>query len=323
MKIRTDNASCKTYHVYFNALCVIAVFLGINISFGFAQVIDKQQKMYFISDFQAPLWVEKILYRPYRNTEARDSLFADIIRQRPKTLFLLGDMTSMGSDREAWTPLDTVLNAVKKTHTAVYAIPGNHEYMGKYEGMKMFGQRFPERWQYGYTVDVDSVAFVMLNSNFRAIGIKACSRQVKWYSAVMDSLDAAPGIKAIIVCIHHPPYSNSKVVGSSLPVADLIVPKFTNSKKSKLFISGHSHNLEYFSGHNEKHFLVIGGGGGIAQPLFTGNKRKYDDLLRQEDKPLYFYLVIEKKGNCLKLSARGFRKDFRFFESEFAEIMIN
>jgi hypothetical protein len=139
----------------------------------------------------------------------------------------------------------------------------------------------------------------------------------------MDSLDADPGITALIVCTHHAPYSNSKIVGSSKPVADLIVPIFDKSQKSKLFISGHSHNLEYFSDSIGKHFLVIGGGGGIAQPLVPVNKRKHDDKLMQDSKLLYFYLVIEKSGNCLKLIAKGFREDFSFCESEIGIIPIN
>ena len=90
-----------------------------------------------------------------------------------------------------------------------------------------------------------------------------------------------------------------------------------------LFISGHSHNLEYFSDSIGKHFLVIGGGGGIAQSLTSMSKRKYHDLLEQDAKPVYFYLVIEKQGSSLKLIARGFKKDFSFFESEIGRINLN
>ena len=79
------------------------------------------------------------------------------------------------------------------------------------------------------------------------------------------------------------------------------------------FISGHSHNLEYFDTPG-KHFLVIGGGGGIAQPLFSFDQQRPKDMLNQDDKPLYFYLIIEKNGNSLKLIAKGFKRDFGFFE---------
>ncbi|MCX6284038.1 MAG: metallophosphoesterase [Bacteroidetes bacterium] len=263
-----------------------------------------------MSDVQAPMQVEKIISKAYRNEEARDSLFSNIILQHPKNLFLLGDLASKGSKEKAWAPLDTFLYSLNKIQTSVYAIPGNHEYMGKSAGMRMFTKRFPEQWLYGYFVDVDSIAIVLLNSNFKHL-------------VVMDSLDADPGIKAIIVCTHHAPYSNSKIVGSSKPVSEMIVPEFEKSKKSKLLISGHSHNLEYFSDSIGKHFLVIGGGGGIAQPLIPMDKRIYHDLLGQDLKPIYFYLVIEKNGNCLKLIAKGFKKDFNFFELEIGTLKLN
>ena len=40
----------------------------------------------------------------------------------------------------------------------------------------------------------------------------------------------------------------------------------------------------------------------------------HHDLINQDAKPLYSYLIIEKSGKCLKLIVRGFKKDFRFFE---------
>ena len=245
----------------------------------------------------------------------RNSLFADIILQHPKNLFMLGDLTSKGSHEKAWQPLDNFLNSLKRIDTKVYALPGNHEYLRtSSKGMQMFEHRFHYEWLNGYLVNVDSIAVIMLNSNIKDLDENELSKQQKWYKSEMNSLDSDPAIKAIIVCTHHAPYSNSKIVGSSEPVENMIIPVFEKSQKSKLFISGHSHNLEYFSDSIGKHFLVIGGGGGITQPLIPVNKRKYHDLLEQEMKPLYFYLVIEKDGNSLNLIARGFKKDLRFFE---------
>ena len=313
----------KQYAEYLRSIFVIVVSLLISCPYGFTQALSYHTSIYFFSDFQAPMQVEKFISKPYRNEEARDSLFADIIHQQPKNLFLLGDMTMKGSKHKAWATLDTFLISLKKTNTSVYAIPGNHEYIGKSAGMHRFKQRFPEEWLHGYCINIDSIAIVMLNSNFDKLTKNEISKQLGWYKAAVDSLDNDPRIKTIIVCTHHAPYSNSRIVGSSLPVQDLIVPVFEKSKKSKLFISGHSHNLEYFSGYNGKYFLVIGGGGGIAQPLIPMNKRIYEDLLLQDSKPLYFYLLIEKNGHELKLITKGFKKDFRFFESEIGFIPIN
>jgi predicted MPP superfamily phosphohydrolase len=305
----------KKRQFYYNSIFYIVVLLLLNVSCGFSQVIRNQQRIYFISDVQAPLPTEKIIFKTNRNEEARDSLFSDLLIQHPENLFLLGDLASRGSVEKAWQPLDKFLNSLKNSNTKVYAIPGNHEYMGcSSTGIQMFRNRFPEQWEYGYYVNIDSIAIVMLNSNFAHLNENELSKQLIWYKSEMDSLDADPAIKAIIVCAHHSPYSNSKIVGSNKPAADLIVPVFEKTHKAKLFISGHSHNLEYFSDSNGKHFLIIGGGGGIEQPLIPIGKRKYYDLINQDVKPLYFYLIIERNGKCLKLVAKGFKEDFRFFE---------
>jgi Icc-related predicted phosphoesterase len=290
---------------------------------GSAQNTPDPHRIYFISDVQEPMQVEKIISKPYRNEEATDSLYSDIIRHHPENVLLLGDLSSKGSNEKAWVPLDIFLHTLKKINTTVYAIPGNHEYMGEPKGMVVFRKHFPEKWLHGYLVNIDSVAFVMLNSNVRHLTDKELLDELKWYKSIMDSLDADQNIRGIIVCTHHPPYSNSKVVGSSEPMQRLIVPRFEQSGKSILLISGHSHNLEYFSDRTGKHFLVIGGGGGIAQPLLPMDKRIHKDLLDQNSKPLYFYLIIEKNGNSLKLIARGFKRDFRFFESEIGTLTIN
>ena len=269
------------------------------------------------------MWAEKMVGKPYRNEEARDSLFADLVQHQPTWLFLLGDMVSRGAKGKAWFPLDGFLKSLNKIHTQVKAIPGNHDYMGKSKGVEQFTHRFPAQWLNGYLVKTDSIVVVMLNSNFSCLRRKEVERQLAWYKKVMDSLDTDPKTKAVIVCTHHAPYSNSKVVGSSKPVRERIVPVFEKTHKAILFISGHSHNLEYFSDSIGKHFLVIGGGGGIDQPLIRTNKRIWHDLLPQEEKPRYFYLAVEPAGHYLNLIARGFKRNFRFFEFSIGTVTLN
>jgi hypothetical protein len=122
----------------------------------------------------------------------------------------------------------------------------------------------------------------------------------------MDSLDVDNSIHDIVVCTHHSPYSNSKVVGSSVPVQESFVPRYERSGKAKLFITGHSHNLEYFKGKNGKQFLVIGGGGGISQPLYEGSKEKYHDLIDQAVKPRFFYIKLQRKGSDIEVRISGY-----------------
>jgi hypothetical protein len=279
-----------------------------------AQTGSLTNKVYFISDCQQPMKAETIRLSPYRNEEARDSLFSDIIHRKPSYLFFLGDITSAGSHNKSWIPIDRFLSRLATQHTIVNAIPGNHEYYtSSRKGIANFRQRFPQNSLLGYCVTIDSMAFVMLNSNINKLTAEQILQQQQWYSSKMDSLDTDRGVKAIIVCLHHSPYTNSTIVSPSKAVSEAILPRFIRSPKARLLMSGHSHNLEYFKNTSNKHFLVLGGGGGLTQPLRLPGKRLYTDLISQSSKPLYFYVTIDRTGDVINLQARGLRKDFSTF----------
>ncbi len=294
-----------------NILVLFPILFLVTTRQGNCQNQSKNHKLYFISDCQQPLMLEKIRLKPYRNEEARDTLFSDIIRQEPQNLFLLGDLTSKGSNQKSWNPLDELLHHLKLGKTSIHAIPGNHEYYtNAKKGIQNYAKRFPGDPLYGYCVKVDSMAIVMLNSNFNKLDPGEFQKQQSWYKATMTSLDTESGIKMILVCVHHSPYTNSKIVKPSLSVILNFLPRFKSSPKAKLLISGHSHNLEFFTDNFKKNYLVIGGGGGLSQPLHLPGKRLYGDLIPQDTKPVYFYLIAERKGNSLVLSARGLQRDF-------------
>ena len=298
----------------------LSFFLLISIlvtsSLGYCQTQPELQRLYFLSDCQQPLKLEELRLKPYRNKEARDSLFSDILKQEPKNLFLLGDLTAAGSRTKNWNAVDHLLDLLSDRHTIIHAIPGNHEYMMKARhGIRNYQTRFPADPLYGYCVTVDSMAILMLNSNFNKLGSSEIKMQQLWYNSTMDSLNSEKGIKMILLCTHHPPFTNSKIVKPSELVIEKFLPKFSESPKSKLFISGHSHNLEFFSDHLKKNFLVIGGGAGLIQPLRSSNKTLFTDIIQQSEKPIYFYLVAERNGNALRLFARGLQKDFQGIKS--------
>jgi predicted MPP superfamily phosphohydrolase len=293
---------------------LVYYFLIFSISSVYAQKISENKALYFISDCQEPMKAEELFLKPYRNIEARDSLFSDIIRQNLQNLFLLGDLTAAGSKSKKWKPIERFLFPLHEQKVNIYAISGNHEYYrSSKKGIQKYRQHFPNCHLYGYCIRVDSMAIIMLNSNFNHIPLSEQAKQKTWYYAMMDSLDIAPEIKFIMVGTHHPPYTNSKVVEPSKYVADNFVSRFLASPKSRLFLSGHSHNLEYFK-YNNKYFLVAGGGGGLSQPLLLPEFSKSTDLIAQNKKPLYFYVIVERAGNSLYLRARGLKRNFSTIE---------
>jgi predicted MPP superfamily phosphohydrolase len=205
------------------------------------------QPLVFISDTQEPVKIETIFLKTERNVEAADSLLADLSRTKQQAVFFLGDMVAAGSNDKAWKRIDHFLATKRQAQIPVYVTYGNHEYMmNQSAGQKNFAQRFPDIPNTGYLVVQDSVAVVLFNSNFSKLSKEAQQAQHEWYERSLDSLNRSEDIKFIIVGCHHSPYTNSSVVNPEKKVQELYVPAYANTPKAALFLSGHSHNLEYF-----------------------------------------------------------------------------
>ena len=257
------------------------------------------------------MWIEKQFLRSNHNTNATAVIFSDILHQKPTSLYMLGDVVALGYRQRKWIRVDRFLDSCRQRGIATYGLLGNHDVMGKtVKGEINFQKRFPANVRTGYLSVVDSLAIILLNSNFQKLSQTDRLRQQTWYDSTIRALDSNPAIRAIIVACHHAPYSNSKVVGSSKPVQRNFVPAFIASKKAVLFITGHSHAFEYFNIHG-KYFLVTGGGGGLHQPL-DASARKLPDLAASY-KPMFHYLKLENHADRLHLISTALNGDFNGF----------
>ncbi|MGE5519880.1 MAG: metallophosphoesterase family protein [Candidatus Dadabacteria bacterium] len=269
----------------------------------------------FAADTQAPMLVETILLRPNKNRKATDLLFSDILRIHPSAFFLLGDVVNLGYSDRQWKSVDIHLHKLRHYGVKVHAILGNHEVMGRAnKGQVKFQHRFPNHKKTGYCEIVGSLAVILLNSNFKAMTPKEDAQQVKWFEKTIAKMDQDPSIEYVITCAHHSPYTNSRVVQPSVEVQERFVPSFVESKKSQLFLSGHCHAFEHYKFHG-KDFMVIGGGGGLQQPLRQGIGTLAD--LALEYKPMFHYLTVEPMADHLKVKSYHLRKDFTGFEEGF------
>lgn len=266
----------------------------------------------FLSDTQAPMLVERLVLRTHQNTKATRVIFAEILRKKPPVLYWLGDIVSLGYRNRKWVPIDEFLAQCTKNQTAVYAIMGNHDVMGRpRKGERNFQHRFPDHSPTGYVQRTGDRAVVLLNSNFSTMSAQNIRKQQAWYEQTLTDLDADPAIAVVIVTCHHAPYSNSKLVGSSKLVQQRFVPLYKASKKAKLFITGHSHAFERYE-FDGKTFLIIGGGGGLRQPLNTSPTKLPD--LAADYKPMFHYLAVRREGaNGLLLTSHCLHKDFSGF----------
>lgn len=270
-----------------------------------------KREILFLSDTQAPMWVERLVLRTHQNTKATQAIFTEILRIRPAVLYWLGDIVSLGYRTGKWRIIDQFLLQCTEVQTAVYAIMGNHDVMGRpRKGARNFQQRFPEHSPTGYVKTTDEIAVVMLNSNFSTLSIADLVAQQTWYEQTLIDLDNDPDVKVVIVTCHHAPYSNSKLVGSSKLVQQRFVPAYVKSQKARLFITGHSHAFERYE-FEGKTFLVIGGGGGLRQPLNTSPSRLPDLALSY--KPMFHYLSVKREGEGLALTSYCLKSDFSGF----------
>jgi UDP-2,3-diacylglucosamine pyrophosphatase LpxH len=270
-------------------------------------------EMVFVSDTQQPMWIETLLLKPNRNRTATSGIFTEILRRKPQNLYMLGDVVALGYSKRKWRTVDRFLDTCRKAGTRVFGILGNHEILGRRKkGELNFAKRFPQSVRTGYVTIADSVAVVLLNSNFNALSTADLTKQKSWYEDVLNGLDKSDSIRVVIVACHHAPFSNSKVVGSSARVQQYFVPAYLQSKKAKLFITGHAHAFEHFV-QKGKDFVVIGGGGGLHQPLSNANDRIED--LSTDYKPMFHYLAVQRLGNKLTTTSYFLKDDFVGFEA--------
>jgi predicted MPP superfamily phosphohydrolase len=266
----------------------------------------------FASDTQAPMFVETLWLKAHHNRQATKKLFSEIGNRQPGSLFLLGDVVNLGYSNKQWKPMDVYLQDLRNKGITVDAILGNHEVMGRSNaGQKKFQQRFPDHVRTGYVEVRDSVAVILLNSNFKKLTKAEDEQQQEWYKNELAKLDADSSIQYIITTCHHSPFTNSKIVGCCKEVQQKFVPAFLQSKKSQLFLSGHCHGFEHYK-IGGKDFMVIGGGGGLHQPLNEGTGCLPD--LAKDYKPLFHYLTVQRKGGQLQVTSFHLKDDFSGFE---------
>ncbi len=269
---------------------------------------DARQSIAMISDTQAPMRIEKLFLKSDHNEKATAILFEQIVKLMPEYLFILGDVTSWSAKERKWGAMDGYLQACRNSDIKVSALFGNHDVMGSVKKAESnFIKRFPDAAPTGHYRIVDSIAFVLLNSNFKKMKSKEIEFQQKWYHEILALLDKDASVKIIVVSCHHAPYTNSKIVASSLSVQEHFVPLFITTNKCRLFITGHAHAFEHFV-QSEKDFLVIGGGGGIHQPL-----RKDLKDLQQDYKPQFHFLVLTPRRGYVGIESHSLKEDFSGF----------
>lgn len=273
----------------------------------------------FVSDTQQPMGIEKLYLKPTHNIQATAMIFSAVLHGKPAALFMLGDVVSLGYRNKKWLTVDRFLDSARHEGIKVYGLLGNHDVMARdRRGEKNFTKRFPEELRTGYVETIDSIAVVLLNSNFTKLSANDIAKQQQWYIKTIDSLNNSRAVKGIIVSSHHPVFTNSTMVKPSEGLRQYFLPAFLATAKCVLFITGHAHAFEHFR-YNNKNFLVIGGGGGLHQPLAARANMPAD--IAQAYKPFFHYLNIKRYGNMLQLVSYALKPDLSGFVAGYSFVI--
>ncbi len=285
-----------------------------SISERFVQHLKNVQdtSIAFISDTQAPIWLERLWLKSDNNENATQFLINKIaVDSTCVALFHLGDITAMGSFGSYWEEFEEKSKPIRDAAIPFFPAFGNHEYMPfSYSGKRQFLIRFPFMVDSWYQQRIGSLAVIILNSNFSELSEEEQLRQRQWYEQALKKLDEDVLISSVLVGCHHSPYTNSTIVNPSEEVQKMFVPSFLKSKKGKLFLSGHSHAFEHFQIEG-KDFLVLGGGGGLLHPLLPGNKERWHDTIKHEgDRSNFHYVKIIPTNGSIVVNVLNANSDY-------------
>jgi 3',5'-cyclic AMP phosphodiesterase CpdA len=292
--------------------CIRLLLFSLVIGICFAQE-QNPKTILFVSDTQEPLWIETLRLNENDNPHATQKLFSAMARESSAVaLFHLGDITAIGTLDGYWRSFDTLRRLIR---FPIYPAFGNHEYffissLGKEQVLK----RFPFLEPSWYTTRIGTIAVILLNSNFSKLSDGEILAQQQWYADQLLQLENDSTVNAIIVGCHHSPFTNSSIVNADKEVQRQFVEPFKHSAKAKLFISGHAHLYEHFQS-DGKDFLVIGGGGGLLQPLNEVKQREWNDISPEKANRKFFHYVSCEIGEKeLKLTAKMLMKDLSGFD---------
>jgi len=271
------------------------------------------QRLLIVSDTQKPLWIETLQVKADENEDAtRRILKAIAADSTADALIHLGDITALsGLDRE-WSLIDEALREIR---VPILYTRGNHDYLPirSWADEKIRERLGPDAgrrnvWRFG------SLAILLFDSNEGKLSADENREQERWFDSTLTSLDEDESIRWVVAGCHHSPYTNSTIIAPSEHVRERYIPSFVIHAKTTLFISGHAHAYERFE-EDGKTFLVLGGGGGLRQPLLTGNQQRWADKTAAgtELRPFH-YSVIDVVGEELRVRVFALRDDRTGFD---------
>jgi acid phosphatase type 7 len=170
-----------------------------------------------------------------------------------------------------------------------------------------------------WTLKTPLANIIGMHSNVPKFGI-VTPEQRSWLVGELITADRDRPHKALILCIHHSPYSADTNHGSSLPMINLLESVFAETGvRPDVVFSGHVHNYQRFTKHytdgKSVPFIVAGAGGydelhTVAlknDPNFTSEKPEFDSVRLEkycDDQHGFLKISIERNNGQLTLGGK-------------------
>jgi len=209
--------------------------------------------------------------------------------EKPAFLFHLGDIVY--NHGEAHEYPKQFLGPYEDYPSPIFAIAGNHDgdinpsselvYQSLDAFMDVFCDTYPRKILFGrgsgrpsmvqphvyWTLITPLARFIGLYANVTKHGVIAADQR-EWFIEELRHADLHRPDQAIVVCVHHAPYSADTNHGSSLAMIAFLEDAFQAAEvKPDIVFSGHVHNYQRFSKHYDDGTVVpyvVAGAGGYA-----------------------------------------------------------
>jgi len=209
-------------------------------------------------------------------------VISQIVKFKPETVFIGGDITQNGSRREDFDLFFEVMKPLTDI-AEIYPAMGNHD-----KDTDLFLQYFPtvDSLTY-YVVEKEDIIWIVLNSNLK---LAPGSLQYNW---LVNQLEANKE-RTVVVIMHHPVFS-SGAHGDEKGFSFLFPALFKKYSVAAV-LSGHDHIYER-SAKDGIHYVVFGGGGGS---LYNNeSKNDYSILFLKT----HGFLIFEPENDVMSVTA--------------------
>lgn len=284
-------------------------------------------------DFQKEVVAEMV--EQYDGAETKDD--------KPQFLYHLGDVVYNHGEASQYPR--QFFDPYKRYPGPIFAIAGNHDsdvnpdadvpYNSLEPFMAVFCDTAPHAVAFAgkaerksmvqpnvyWTMKAPLANIIGMHSNVPKFGI-VTDEQKAWLKEELKAADAERPDKALIICIHHAPYSADINHGSSIPMITLLEEVFAETGvRPDIVFSGHVHNYQRLQRRYEDGksvcFIVAGGGGydelhavaSLDDPRFTNDYplfKQVDLLSYCDNKHGFLKVKLEKTAEGLTLTGNYF-----------------